>query len=84
MTETIQTLIGRGNEIHIISGEGEQGTTEIYYGARTLRALRARLTRERAGGDRWARATIYSHSAGGGSIGVDIETGDYYVWHAVA
>ena len=37
----------------IVSGEGEQGTVEPYTGKLTLRAMRARITRERRGG-RWA------------------------------
>jgi hypothetical protein len=44
--------------IEIVSGEGETGTAEKYTGAKTARAIRARLTKERAGGDRWARVTI--------------------------
>jgi hypothetical protein len=41
--------------IYLISGEGENGTKELYTGARTQRAMRARLTKERCGGDRWAK-----------------------------
>jgi hypothetical protein len=41
--------------IQIVSGEGVgEGVIETYSGARTLRALRTRLTKERRGGDRWA------------------------------
>lgn len=40
--------------IEIVSGEGAQGKAEPFTGKRSLRALRARLTRERCGGDRWA------------------------------
>ena len=49
--------------IHITSGEGELGTTEIYTGKRTERAIKLRLARERCGGDRWARAEIYMHTS---------------------
>ena len=43
--------------IIIVSGEGEgPGMQEVYRGARTMRALRRRLTTERCNGDRWARA----------------------------
>lgn len=43
----------------IMSGEGTgEGTIERYEGARTIKAIRARLSRERAGGDRWAEAWI--------------------------
>ena len=38
----------------ITSGEGEIGTEEDYTGKLSLRAMRARLTKEQAGGDRWA------------------------------
>lgn len=42
----------------ILSGEGECGTWERHTGRPTLRAIRARLTRERCGGDRWASAWL--------------------------
>jgi hypothetical protein len=43
--------------ILIWSGEGDgPGASEVYGGALTMRALRSRLTRERCGGQRWARA----------------------------
>ncbi len=42
----------------IFSGEGDNGTFERYYGARTPKAIRSRLSRERAHGDRWASAWI--------------------------
>jgi len=38
----------------ITSGEGEVGTEEEYTGKLSLRAMRARLTKETCGGDRWA------------------------------
>jgi hypothetical protein len=45
--------------IVIISGEGTgEGTREIYTGARTARALNARLRKERCGGQRWARVEV--------------------------
>lgn len=65
------------NEIHIVAGEGELGTTEIYNGARTIRAIKTRLTKERCGGDRWAKAKVYSHSNDLGAVFVDVETGEY-------
>ena len=61
-------------QIAIVSGEYEFGTAVIYRGARTQRALRARLTRERCNGDRWARAIQYSHSNDWGDCGRDLET----------
>jgi hypothetical protein len=54
-TEQIEAIIATGKQIQIVSGEGENGTADDYTGARTVRAIRARLTRERSGGDRWAR-----------------------------
>ena len=49
-----QAILDNAGRIEILSGEGEYGTEQRYTGARTVRAVRARLTRERAGGDRWA------------------------------
>lgn len=72
VTKLIET-----NEIRIVSGEGEVGTTEIYNGKRTLRAIKMRLTKERCGGDRWAKAKVFSHSNGYGDVYVDVETGEY-------
>jgi len=41
-------------DVLIQSGEGDRGRFARYYGLRTRKALRARLTRERCEGDRWA------------------------------
>ncbi len=54
-TEEIQAIIATGKPLEIVSGEGENGMVEEYTGAKTVRAIKARLTRERCGGDRWAR-----------------------------
>ena len=63
----------------IISGEGtEPGTIEPHTGVPTLRAIRARLTRERCGGDRWAQAIAHVT----GRTGVSLETDDLVYWHA--
>lgn len=51
-------LILGAEEISIVSGEGEIGTEEEYTGKRTPRAIKARLTRERCHGDRWAVLVI--------------------------
>jgi hypothetical protein len=40
----------------IVIYSGETGTYRVYAGAKTARAIRAALTRERSGGDRWAEA----------------------------
>lgn len=53
--EQIEAIIATGKPLEIVSGEGENGMSEIYTGAKTVRAIKARLTRERCGGDRWAR-----------------------------
>ncbi len=48
----------------IQSGEGDVGTFARYYGLRTRRAIKARLTKERVHGDRW----VHSLLQGGGSL----------------
>ena len=54
-----QQIIDGATHIHIISGEGAgEGHVAGYTGARTVRAIKARLTRERCGGDRWAFVMI--------------------------
>lgn len=73
---TITKLI-EANEIRIVSGEGEVGTSEIYNGERTIRAIKMRLTNERCGGNRWANAKVFSHSNNVGDVFVDVETGEY-------
>ena len=72
VTKLIET-----NEIRIVSGEGEVGTIETYNGKRTLRAIKMRLTKERCGGDRWAKAKVFSHSNEYGDVFADVETGEY-------
>lgn len=70
-------MLIKTNEIRIVSGEGEAGTSEIYNGKRTIRAIKMRLTRERCGGDRWANAKVFSHSNDFGDVFADVETGEY-------
>lgn len=53
-----ENLIATAARIDIVSGEGEVGTVERFVGKRTIRAIKARLTREKCGGDRWASAEI--------------------------
>ncbi len=48
----------------IFAGEGTRGTWTRYYGLRTRRAILARLTRERAHGDRWASVWISAKAEG--------------------
>ncbi len=69
---TTVTKLIETNEIRIVSGEGEVGTTEIYNGKRTVRAIKMRLTKER-----WANAEVFSHSNDFGDVFVDVETGEY-------
>lgn len=45
-------------EIYIKSGEGEVGTVEPYTGKVSVRAIKARLTREQCKGDRWAKVLV--------------------------
>lgn len=54
----LMALMASGEPLVIISGEGAAGTVGPYTGKRTVRALKMRLTRERCGGDRWARVQI--------------------------
>jgi len=72
---TIDKLI-ETNEIRIVSGEGEVGTSEIYNGKRTIRAIKMRLSKERCGGDRWAIAKVLYRTGEGVEVCVNIETGE--------
>jgi len=64
------------NNTVILSGEGEIGTYEMYEGKKTMSAIKSRLQKERAGGDRWAKAFAYSHDSDTGPVYTDIETGE--------
>ena len=57
-TITAEEILASSITIRIVSGEGTVGTAEAYTGKRSVRALKARLTRERCNGDRWARAEV--------------------------
>jgi hypothetical protein len=68
-------------EIVILSGEGTGGGfAEVYKGKRTSRAIKLRLTKERCGGDRWAKAIAYSHRIEGGHAGINCETGEHEIY----
>ena len=54
----LEETIRNAETIEIISGEGDQGTAEVYGEERTLRALYLRLKVEECDGDRWAYARI--------------------------
>ncbi len=76
----VELIEDESNDIKILSGEGDYGNFEVYTGKRRPRAIKMRLTRERCGGDRWARALVYSHTVHGAGfskdIYYDVETGD--------
>ena len=58
----------------IMSGEGEVGRTVEYHGTRTTRAIRARVARERCGGDRWCYVYVRMHDDVYAML--DVYTGD--------
>ena len=74
---TIEQLIA--GTIRIVSGEGTgEGIVEPYTGKRTIRAIKMRLTKERCGGDRWAKALVFSFtSVNDIDVFINIETGEY-------
>ena len=76
----IDKLIAAGNPVSIISGEGKRWVIEPHTGRPTRRAILARLTLERCGGDRWARAVVYDPTTA--DCCIDIETDRYVLWHA--
>ena len=63
------------NQIYwLVSGEGESGTWERV--ETTPRGIKLRLTRERCGGDRWARAYESPYETVDGCVGGhDVEDG---------
>ena len=65
-------------KIIITSGErdSDRGFVKTYTGKHTQRAIKAWLTKERCGGDRWASAKIYSHESNAGEVFVNLETGE--------
>lgn len=80
MTLSIKILIENPiNLIIITSGEGIIATTEAYNGERTLKAIKKRLAEERCSGQRWARASVFSHrTVDGRGIFIDIENGELH------
>lgn len=72
----VELIEDKNNKIQIFSGEGDYGSFELFTGKRTMRAIKMRLTKERCGGDRWARALVYSHSNDHYDIYYNLETGD--------
>lgn len=64
-------------QIVIFSGEGEVGTFVRYEGKKSVLAIKSRLTKERCGGDRWAKAFTFSHELQFGEmVFIDLENGD--------
>lgn len=57
----------------IFSGEGDVGTWERYEGARTPSAIRSRLTRERADGDRLASVWVETRPGVYGKLGTGLD-----------
>jgi hypothetical protein len=67
-------------EVLIFSGEGIQGTWELYQGPKTWAALEARLDQERCEGDRWAEAYIQVE---GRTYAPLSPSGEFTVWREV-
>jgi len=64
--EQIEALIATNLQLQIVSGEGETGKAEDYYGKRTVKAINMRLTAEKCNDTRWARLdTIDGHALNG-------------------
>lgn len=64
--------------ILILSGEGDgPGTYELYTGPITAAQIARRISEERQGGARWARALTYSHTNDHGHIYLDWLTEEY-------
>lgn len=59
---------------YVISGEGTVGTWSRKVA--TESGIQRILSRERCGGDRWARAYGDIHKTAHGKVGYDIETGE--------
>ena len=55
-------------KIIIQSGKGTTGSYELYAGKQSDHAIKLHLSRERAGGDRWARAWEYTHESEFGPV----------------
>lgn len=72
----IANAILAGGDVRIISGEGEVGSIHAYDGTKTISAIRQRMGRERAGGDRWARGQIKIHEGQCGPVYMDVETAE--------
>jgi hypothetical protein len=70
-----ETMLLTSKRIIILSGEGETGEIEEFTGKKTARAIKSRLTRERAGGDRWAMALQFVENHGTNDLFEDLETG---------
>jgi hypothetical protein len=61
-------------DVIVMSGEGlGPGMIERYFGARTDKAIRSKLSRERAGGDRWAEVWIETRPGVYGKLGHDLD-----------
>lgn len=56
----------------VLSGEGTTGNWRMV--AATNRGIKRILTKERCGGDRWAKA--FYKPQGASDVGIDVETGE--------
>ena len=65
------------SRIVIAAGEGLVNTTYDYSGKRTMRGVKAALKKERCGGDRNAKAIVFSHQDGNVGVWLDVETMEY-------
>lgn len=73
---------GKREKYIVVSGEGD-GNGTIEAAMLTEIGAKRRLTRERAGGDRWARA-YYRCRSDASSTWIDCETGEARHFHGYA
>lgn len=63
----------KGNDIVILLGEGEVGTYKEYTGKPSALAIKRKLTAERCGGDKWAKAYIYAYDNDNRHVYINLE-----------
>lgn len=63
------------NRIVIHSGFGLEGDFKLYTGARTAKAIKSYMTKERGGG-RWVNCYMYSHESELGSVYIGLDNYD--------
>jgi hypothetical protein len=69
----------KSNDIVLVSGAGAGGgESKKYTGKRTIRAIRAKITRETDHGDRWAYALVFAHlNQRGEGVWINVLSGEY-------